>query len=370
MKSEKRRLLVKIRKMIRKVPGGNVQKALIKAFPKAQRCPQLKRIYFLCLLITSRKSAYQGMGFCFSDLTQSIKEIGTELGAQQFESNVQFLELIKPAYEILYKADLHSSKLIDEFTGKTENFIIQGLCDFIEFGFCFELWSVKQPYGKVFSQKGYETGHTESIETILNGGDASRHRIGTFEFAAYLKKTTELKRAAAKKVGMEKYSSLYLVAEDSQSFAQASSFKYKLVANEEWKDAFAMEAQLFREISGSQSNEDIQVLQSRYGEEVVGKLAESLQILKKHGLSLSVETSTDHYEMSIDELAAKAEQLGKFASAKATGEGLTDYDFSIEATAIVLDGEKNEITLSGPVPGAFGSRLIIKKLEKREKKNG
>lgn len=37
---------------------------------------------------------------------------------------------------------------------------------------------------------------------------------------------------------------------------------------------------------------------------------------------------------------------------------------------VSADGEKNELILSGPVPGTFGSRLIIKKLEKKEKQNG
>jgi len=36
---------------------------------------------------------------------------------------------------------------------------------------------------------------------------------------------------------------------------------------------------------------------------------------------------------------------------------------------VAVDGEKNELILSGPVPGTFGSHLIIKKQEKKGKKN-
>lgn len=36
---------------------------------------------------------------------------------------------------------------------------------------------------------------------------------------------------------------------------------------------------------------------------------------------------------------------------------------------VAVDGEKNELALGGPVPGTFGSKVIIKKQEKKGKKN-
>lgn len=127
-------LIQQLRLMIYSVPDGNVSDALYIRIEEANTREELQRIFLLTILISSRQSSYRALGFSLDILKPHITDVGRRLKVTEFKNNEEYLKLIRPVYEVLYKADLGTNEFIKEFEDFSSSQIVDELVKFLKTG--------------------------------------------------------------------------------------------------------------------------------------------------------------------------------------------------------------------------------------------